>query len=520
MRKLAVKWVSIGVVVLAIAGLAFWGVKAMSGGGGSGKLVMATKPVTRGDLEVIVRGWGMLQATEEQDVLSGANGVVKEVLFQDGQQVTAGQVLATVDPGSLQISIMRKEIELDTKRLELARAFGVVPGDVSNVDPEAALTLRSPISGRIAGIIASGGSEISGPVCKVVDDQKLIMKLQLSKPLFDRIEVGTKTTFLPERFAGEEPGVVVKADPNPIAGADTYYYETWVEIENPGLFRLDDEGILIFHSPQGEFQQETAVGAFGSEQAVMAPFAGRVKRVMVKDGMWVNAGDPILEFEPGEALLQAMTAQLGFRQLELELEDLKSQMGSLSITSPIDGVAFGRAIQPGQTIGKGQIVTRVSNFTRMNLILRVDEIDVPKVSAGQTANVLIWGPQGQQPCEGEVAELGSKGDPRDGMASFNITISLMNPGFLQPGMGAEAQIFVSKKSDVLLCPVEALYKEEGQWFVDLKEDGKRVPVEIKVGLMNDTFAEIIEGLSEGQEVVVGMSKEEPNGAGGIIRPMF
>ncbi len=523
MRRFPVRWIVVGAVVLCIAGLGYWGVKALSQGDGSGKLVMATKPVTRGDMEVIVRGWGMLQASEEQDVISGAHGVVKEVFFQDGQQVTRGQVLATIDPGSLQINIMQKEIKLDAKRLELAKAFGVVPGDVASVDPQAALTLRSPTRGRITGLAVGAGSTASGVVCKIVDDQRLVIKLQLPKPLFDRVQVGTKATFRPERFDGDQPGTVIKADPNPIAGADTYYYETWVEMSNPGLLKVDDAGLLIFHSPQGEFQQNATIGAFGSEETLVAPFSGRVKRVLAKDGMLVKAGDPILEFEPGEALLQAMTAQLEFKQLLVELEDLKSQMQGLTVTSPLDGYAFGRNVMPGQTVGAGVIVTRISNFTSMNLMLRVDEMDVPKVTTGQMARVIVWGPQGQQTCEGEVAELGAKGDPRDGMASFNITISLMNPGFLRPGMGSEAQIFVSKKSDVILCPVEALYKEEDKWLVDLKDEkGGRVPVEVKVGAMNDTFAEIIEGVTEGQEVVVGMSKEDPNGGpgGGKIRPIF
>ncbi len=514
MRRLPVRWIIVGAIVLSIAGLGYWGVRALSQGEGSGKLFMVTKPVTRGDIEVVVRGWGMLQASEEMDVMSGAAGIVKEVLFQDGQQVSQGQPLAIVDPGSLQMNIMQKEISLDAKRLELAKAFGVVPEDVANVDPQSALVLKSPSQGRVTGLALDSGSVATGIVCKIVDDQKLVIKLQLPKPLFDRIEVGTKATFRPERFDGDQVGVVIKADANPIAGADTYYYDTWVEMKNPGLLKVDDTGLLIFHSPQGEFQQNATIGAFGSEETLVAPFKGTVKRLFVKDGMMVKVGDPILEFEPGEALLQAMTAQLEFKQLMLELEDLRSQVEGLTVISPIDGYAYGRGISAGQTVGKGQFVTRVSNSTFMNLMLRVDEIDIPKVTAGQEAKVIVWGPQGQQACEGEVAELGSKGDPRDGMASFNITVSLINPGFLQPGMGAEAQIFVARTDDVILCPVEALYKENDQWFVDLKDDkGGRLPVAVQVGAMNDMFAEIIEGVEEGQEVIVGMSKEQPDGSG-------
>lgn len=98
------KWITITVIILVIAVVGYWGVKALSGGD-KGKLVMVTKPVIRGELEVMVRGWGNLMASEEQDAISGAQGVVKEVFFEPGQQVSAGQVLATVDAGSLEMEI-------------------------------------------------------------------------------------------------------------------------------------------------------------------------------------------------------------------------------------------------------------------------------------------------------------------------------------------------------------------------------------------------------------------------------
>ena len=46
-------------------------------------------------------------------------------------------------------------------------------------------------------------------------------------------------------------------------------------------------------------------------------------------------------------------------------------------------------------------------------------------------------------------------------------------------------------------------------MVDIKEGDERKPVEVEIGAMNYTYAEILSGLSEGQEVVVAMSKTNP-----------
>jgi len=512
------KWATVSVIVIAIIGLGYWGVSSLLGGDKKGKLVMVTKPVTMGDLEVTVRGWGMLQASEEQDAISGADGVIKEIFFESGQQVTKGQILATVDAGSLEVQIKRKEIELDLLRLNLAKAFGVSPDKVADVDPETALVVRSPISGQITGLSVQPGSSAPGTICQVVDNSKLKIQLLLPKPLFDKVKVGQKTSFMPDRFDGIDPGVVTAADPTPIAGQSAYYYEVWVEMKNPGLLRTGDRGLLAIHTPTGDVQEKAEITAYGSEEAVSTPFTGKVKAVFVKDGATVKAGDPILQFEPGEALLRAMEEQLGFRKAVLELEELRAQLGNVEIVSPLDGVAMYRNITPGQTVGRGTIITRVSNFTEMNLMLRIDEIDVPKIAEGQMADIEIWGPKGRQTVQGIVSKVGVSGNMQDGMSSFNITVGVTNPGFLMPGMGASAQIFVSKKDGVLLCPVEAVYKEEDKWFVDIKDGNSRKPIEIEIGVMNDMYAEILSGLTEGQEVVVAMSKDPEKDGGGGIRP--
>ncbi len=512
------KWITITVIILVIAAVGYWGVKALSGGD-KGKLVMVTKPVIRGELEVMVRGWGNLMASEEQDAISGAQGVVKEVFFEPGQQVSAGQVLATVDAGSLEMEIRKLEIQIEQERVKLAKEFGVSPDEVADVEPEAALVVRSPISGRIAGLTAKPGAASPGIICRVVDNSVLRVQLLLPKPLFDKVEVGQKTTFMPDRFEGMDPGVVVEADPTPIAGESTYYYEVWVEMQNPGLLKVGDTGTLLIHAPSGDIQQRAEITSYGVEETVYSSLSGTVKAVFVKDGALVKAGDPILEFEPGEALLAAMQTQLEFKSLLLQLEEKKSQLGSLEIVSPIDGVVMSQNVQKGQAIAKGTALCRISNYNEMNLQLQVDEIDLPKIQEGQIAQIEVWGPQGRQLVEGVVSKVGLSGNPQDGLAAFGVTIKVVNPGYLRPYMHATAQIFVSKKDDVLLCPVEALYKEGDKWFADIKDGNTRKPVEVEVGAMNEIYAEILSGLEEGQEVVVAMSKDpDQAGGGGGIYP--
>ncbi len=516
MKKFPVRWAVVTVVVLAIAGLGYWGVKTLTTDKDDER-VMAFKPVTRGDMQVTVRGWGQLTATQEQDVISGAKGVVREVFFQSGGNVTKGQVMATVDPGTLAVDLRNAEIKLEAKKIALAQAFGVPMEQVASVDPEIALTVKAPISGRVSGLALSAGSKAdAGKICSIVDDSKLLIRLQLPKPLYDLISVGTSVTFRADRFEGGTDGTVTKIDHNPIKGESAYYYDIAAEIPNPGLLKVGDTGILIFHGKGQEFQQNTEIASFAVEELVNSAVSGRVKAVHAREGMVVQKGDPILELEEGEALLNAMTLQLEVKGLITNVENYQSQLANLSIVAPIDGTVVNQNIVAGQQVDAGTTIARVSNFTEMKLSLSVDEMDVPKVQPGQLADVTVWGESGQQKIQGEVSQIGAMGSARDGISSFGITIAIVNPGFLRPYMGAEAQIYVSDRADVLLCPIEALYKEEDKWYADVRNGDKEVvPTEVEIGAMNDQFAEIMSGLSEGQEVVVGSTKTEDEQGGSV-----
>ena len=261
----------------------------MLGGDSEGKLVMVVKPVTRGDIEVTVWGWGTLEATEEEDAISGAAGIVKDIYFDVGDEVVAGQPLAFVDAGSIEIDIRRKEITLDLLRLELAKAFGVTPEEVATVDPEAALVLKAPLSGRVEGFTAEVGALVPSPVCKIVDNTTLKSKFLLPKSLFDKVSVGQSASFACDRFDGAISGVVTKADPTPIAGESAYYYEVEVEMKNPGLLKVGDTGQITITTPTGDVQEKIEVTGYGAEETVNTPFTGKIKEVFIKEGVYVKA---------------------------------------------------------------------------------------------------------------------------------------------------------------------------------------------------------------------------------------
>jgi len=77
-------------------------------------------------------------------------------------------------------------------------------------------------------------------------------------------------------------------------------------------------------------------------------------------------------------------------------------------------------------------------------------------------------------------------------------------------MNANVSVFIDSKDNVMLVPIEAVYEEGGQSFVQILEGDVPVAQEVNIGLTNDRYAEVISGLELGTMVVVGSSMDMMN----------
>jgi hypothetical protein len=76
-------------------------------------------------------------------------------------------------------------------------------------------------------------------------------------------------------------------------------------------------------------------------------------------------------------------------------------------------------------------------------------------------------------------------------------------GRLSPGMTATGQIEVERVPNALLAPMKAVQEKDGRVFVKVPgNDGSSVDRAIRVGRRNQQFVEVLEGLREGEKVIL------------------
>jgi len=192
-----------------------------------------------------------------------------------------------------------------------------------------------------------------------------------------------------------------------------------------------------------------------------------------------------------------------YAEFRAKVASQESLVQRLRIISPIDGVILKQDGEPGELIKQGEAIITVGRPGMLQVTAEVDEEDIALVRPEQ--KVLIKADAfPDDAIEGEVREITPRGDPIN--KSFRVRIKLPGDTKLLIGMTAEVNIIVREKPDALLVPASAVI--DGKVFIP--RGRKATPVPVKTGIVTETTAEIIEGLSEGQAI---LAHPEPDGSG-------
>lgn len=193
---------------------------------------------------------------------------------------------------------------------------------------------------------------------------------------------------------------------------------------------------------------------------------------------------------------------------------LSYQATSPIVYAPVAGIVSNIRVVPGMTLNsQANSMDQASNSvvaaiqtqaeTKPLVIVNIGEFDISKIKINQKVTVTIDGLP-DKTFAGKVVAVDKIGNVSNNVVSYPALIQLDD--FLSeilPNMAANVNIILEAKSDVLLVPSAAVQIQDGEPFVRVLKNGREERVYVKVGLQNDTQAEIISGLSEGDEVITG-----------------
>lgn len=245
----------------------------------------------------------------------------------------------------------------------------------------------------------------------------------------------------------------------------------------------------------------------------------------------------------GEKEASNQTVQASKFQVESALAGLQQTKDNLARTklyAPMSGIVSKLNVEQGEKVVgtasmAGTELITISDFSEMELKIEVGENEVLQISKGDTSIIEVDAYLGEE-IRGIVSQVAYSSNALldQQVTKFEVKIKLIPSSYqhliskdnklpFRPGMSATAEIITNNKSNILCVPIQSVTLRDLNEEDDFEEKTPVVFVyqnemvvlkEVKTGIQDDSYIEVLSGVSEGESVVTApfkaISKELEN----------
>lgn len=190
-------------------------------------------------------------------------------------------------------------------------------------------------------------------------------------------------------------------------------------------------------------------------------------------------------------------ARATVQETQGRIEELEHQIEQTFIRSPDDGVISKRDAHIGSITSVGTTLFSIIRLNRLELQAQVADIDISKFHVGQLVKISV-NEDDYGKIAGRVTLVSPVVDQATRLGVVRITLPA-NAG-LKPGMFVRGQVDMGHR-DALTVPSTAVITRNGESFVFTLDGNRAVSTPVKVGVRTDKFAEIIDGIKNGEVIV-------------------
>ncbi len=403
-----------------------------------------------GSIVSLVNATGSILPEEQVPLTFKSAGRVAEVRVEEGQVVQAGDLLARLDTGELDLSARQAELALTIAQARLAQAQrGVQEYEVAAA--RAALDSAQAAYDRLL----EGPSDAQIRVARA-NLAQAEASLRQAQAAYDRVQGRPDVGLLPQALQLEQ-------------------------------------ATLTYEVAQANYELAMQAPSAAEKAAARAQIA--------------QAEANLLRLQQGPAEEEILIAQKQVEQAQVSLEQVELSLDNVELRAPFQGTIASVNIQPGELASAGLPALVLTNLSRYHIDITVDEIDIARVQEGQPVTVTLDALP-EVYLGGSVERIAPTAQSESGLVSYRVRVQLAPADVpLRAGMTANVDIVVERLDGVLVLPNRYIRidRETGKTYVDLLVDPETAgtqAIEIEIGARNELQSEIRAGLSEGQVVAI------------------
>ena len=430
--------------------------------------IVTTTTAFRGDIQESISTSGTVSSGEKKVIFAPVAGVLEQVHVAAGDAVKAGDVLVSYNMEDM-------ETQLQQASLQQTKSDAVYQGALAdNSDNQAKLNEANTNLSVLEQQIADHESYL-----KDLQDQLAASQRETSKSLSD------KSYNLNKQISDLSTQLKAMDENDP----------SYMEVANK-LQSLNNE--LTYN----QYMQESATSSdyvVSMEKEIANVQENLSKMEAYKAEMEAqksSSENTVLDsYDKQQLSADKELSAMSYQSVEDDYNTAKQ-----GVVAEFDGIVTECAAVPGATVASGMQLLTLESSDNVKVTFDASKNDVEKLEVGQRAEVTISG----NVYEGEVSKI-------DRMATVNasntpmvgVEITLKNPDEnIILGLDAKLTVYTDNAENALLIPVEIINADKDGDFLYVVENGVVVKKSIVCGISSDIYTEVLEGLTEEDQIIV------------------
>ncbi|OLC64559.1 MAG: hypothetical protein AUG06_00070 [Actinobacteria bacterium 13_1_20CM_2_65_11] len=471
--------------------------------------------VARRTVTASVTGTGNLVPAQQANVSFKASGTLTEIDVKVGDHVTAGQVLARIDPTAQQNALAGAQANVAIAQANLQSAQTPLTASqiaqLRNNLANAQQTYNDTVA-QVNLTNTQDSNQVTTDQNQLATDQQALTfnaAYQAAKQALTT-DQGTLQTAI-NQFNADG----CKSQTYPYSGAcvaDFTAVSTDQSKVNADQLALNGYTAAV-NADQAKLNQDTA-----KQQAD----ASSGQRSINQASASVTSAQDNLNTQTESKPNQILSAQAQLASAQAAVQTAQQNLANTTLVAPMDGVvnSINGVVGENAITGSGTTAQApgtqaplpssaasgafmvIGNVSAMEVVIPFAESDASKLAFNQDTQV-TFDAVPNLAISGHVVAVASAATVQSGVINYYATVALnqSNPA-LKQGMTSNATVTVSKATNAIVVPNLAITRLGGEAYVNTYVSGKAVQTAIQTGVVGDQYTEVTGGLNEGAQVVI------------------
>jgi HlyD family secretion protein len=460
--------------------------------GGSNEEISVIAP-TQGDLSETVRATGQVTSKTDLDLSFNSNGIIRSLKVDVGDKVRSGQILASLDQGSVLASLTQARGALAAAQARLKRTLE------GNTNEEIRL------------------AQVSYDQTKKT--QETLIKNAYSKFLNSNLEAvpetGTDNTIAPiisGTYTGQKEGTI---------HVHVYPSTGGLGFSATGLAVGSGTGNTITAQPIGTsglyIRFPTTEGFAFTDWVITIPNIKAADYLANYNTYQAALSEGQSAIDQKEAELALKKAQARSSDVDLAEADVMSAQGQVQaaqaryedtvIRAPSNGTITKVNVKYGEQADAQKTAIVLQDVDHLYIEADINESNITTIKVGQSVVITFDALGPEKVFKGTVAQIDPSSVTTEGVVNYKIKVSLDEKNdIIRPGMNAEITVVARTIPNVLSVPKAAVTVRDGVSYVNIITNEKRKKYkehEVKTGIVGDgNLIEITEGLTANDRIAL------------------